>query len=340
MTLVLLVGALVATRPHTSLLGHARVVLVGPSQPGNVGMISRAMANFEVEELYLVNPEYDRSDPENGSFERRFAMQDHAKTILSEAKVCGTLTQALAGCISAVGFTRRRGNMRSGGNDVVVGGLAQLGATQRMALVFGREADGLRSDELLLCTHTCEIPTSGRQGSMSLPAACTVALSRTFESALALESGASDEGAPPRILGGDTTTRRAARLPPPSLAGKVSHAGTSAADVDVTVSRGGGSQHRPATIEELEHLIIRWESLIARSTAVPKEAGPSAGVGADQEADAKGQGGGWVRTARGSRASTSHGRAAALLKRMLQRAVPSSRELRMLHGVLRQMENL
>ena len=160
-------------------------VLVGPSQPGNVGMISRAMANFEVEELYLVNPEYDRSDPENGSFERRFAMQDHAKTILSEAKVCGTLTQALAGCNSAVGFTRRRGNMRSGGNDVVVGGLAQLGATQRMALVFGREADGLRSDELLLCTHTCEIPTSGRQGSMSLPAACTVALSRTFESALA-----------------------------------------------------------------------------------------------------------------------------------------------------------
>ena len=85
-------------------------------------------------------------------------------------------------------------------------------------------------------------------------------------------------------------------------------------------------------------------SLIARSTAVPKEADPSPGVGADQEADAKGQGGGWVRTARGSRASTSHGRAAALLKRMLQRAVPSlvpsSRELRMLHGVLRQMENL
>ena len=106
------------------------------------------------------------------------------------------------------------------------------------------------------------------------------------------------------------------------------------------MSRGGGS-HRPATIEELEHLIIRWESLIARSTAVPKEAGPSAGVGADQEANAKGQGGRWVRTARGSRASTSHGRAAALLKRMLQRAVPSSRELRMLHGVLmRQMENL
>ena len=40
--------------------------------------------------------------------------------------------------------------------------------TPFVALVFGREADGLRSSELFQCTHTCEIATSASHGSLNL----------------------------------------------------------------------------------------------------------------------------------------------------------------------------
>ena len=33
-----------------------RVVIVGPKYEGNVGAIARSMANFDIKELYLVNP--------------------------------------------------------------------------------------------------------------------------------------------------------------------------------------------------------------------------------------------------------------------------------------------
>ena len=67
------------------LLDQFRVVSVGASQPGNVGMIARACANFECAQLALVAPEYDRADDESGSFERRFAVQEAALTLLRDA---------------------------------------------------------------------------------------------------------------------------------------------------------------------------------------------------------------------------------------------------------------
>jgi len=52
-----------------------------------------------------------------------------------------------------------------------------------VALVFGREADGLRTSELLLCGFTCEIATSAQHGSLNLAQAATFALGRIFEEA-------------------------------------------------------------------------------------------------------------------------------------------------------------
>ena len=106
-------------------------------------------------------------------------------------------------------FTRRRGVER--GVHVHVSALENMAASSslRTAFVFGREASGLRVNELQLCTHTCEIATSAVQGSMSLPAAASFALARTFEEALARDGDVDS-----RPLGGDATSARAARLRP------------------------------------------------------------------------------------------------------------------------------
>ena len=46
----------------------------------------------------LVSPDYDRDDSENGSWERRFAVQDYAQQLLATAPVYDTLREALADC--------------------------------------------------------------------------------------------------------------------------------------------------------------------------------------------------------------------------------------------------
>ena len=290
----LLLHAALATAPPpllNPLLSNFRVVSVGASQPGNVGMIARACANFECPQFALVAPEYDRADDESGSFERRFAVQEAALTLLRDAPTHASLDAALDGCSVAVGFTRRRGVARSASAlQVAPSELAALAAGgARVAFVFGREASGLESSELARCSHHCEIATSAVQGSLSLPQAVLYALGRTFEEALA-----ADPAAAARSLGGDVTSPTAARL-------------------------GGDdapSSLQPATVDEVEALVQRCAQLAG-----------------DDAVAAAGAGDGWVRTSRGKRPPPGAG-PVLVLRRLLQRARPSGRELRAMHSLL------
>ena len=293
MSVALLLDAALATAPPlvNPLLSNFRVVSVGASQPGNVGMIARACANFECPQFALVAPEYDRADDESGSFERRFAVQEAALTLLRDAPTHASLDAALDGCSVAVGFTRRRGVARSASAlQVAPSELAALAAGgARVAFVFGREASGLESSELARCSHHCEIATSAVQGSLSLPQAVLYALGRTFEEALA-----ADPAAAARSLGGDVTSPTAARL-------------------------GGDdapSSLQPATVDEVEALVQRCAQLAG-----------------DDAVAAAGAGDGWVRTSRGKRPPPGAG-PVLVLRRLLQRARPSGRELRAMHSLL------
>ena len=210
---------------------------------------------------------------------------------------------------------------------VAVGDLAKLerslcaggGGGATIALVFGREASGLLSSEVLQCTHVCEIATSAVQGSMSLPSAATFTLGRAFEEALALEAAdlAAEGCAESRPLGGDTTNTRAARRRPPSSS---SFAGAGGATSATITSSTESHSAALATLDEVEVFMKRWEGLV------------------DGDAGAEGGSSGWVRTSRGTRPASSQGRATIMLRRLLQRAQPTSRELRALHGSLSSLE--
>jgi len=293
------------------LLHQFRVVAVGPQQPGNVGMIARACANFDCDDLALVAPEYDRLEEESASYERRFAVQSHALSLLRNAPVHAGLEQALSGCAAAVAFTRRRGSDRQQ-SYLPVGKLAELAAKAgdgRVALVFGREDSGLKQSELLQCSHYCEIPTSAIQGSMSLPAAAVFALGRCFEEALAMEESGDFHRFNARQLGGDTTSVRAVRNRPTAIGHR--HDSNSMAM---------SGRDRLATLDEISIFMRRWEQLASHGEV---------GLHGD---------GALVRTSRGTRTATSQGKASVLLRRMLQRAQLTGRELRALHGALRSLE--
>src|SRR5438093_12067273 len=76
---------------------HLRIVLVAPEYPGNVGYVARVMANFGVEELFLVNGCEVTEEARDRAV--------HAQTILNRARRVNTLQEALRGVDLAVGTT-------------------------------------------------------------------------------------------------------------------------------------------------------------------------------------------------------------------------------------------
>lgn len=154
------------------------IVLVEPQGPRNIGSVCRAMLNFGMVELRLVNPQTDHLLHEA----RQMAVK--ATTVLEEARLYVSLTDALADCSLSIGTTRRFGRYREDmlHPDEAAKMLLPVTAEGRVALVFGREDKGLHTAELDLCQRFVTIPTSDRLPSMNLAqsvALCLYEISKT-----------------------------------------------------------------------------------------------------------------------------------------------------------------
>ncbi len=150
-----------------------RLVLVAPLYAGNIGSVARLAMNFELFDVVLVAPQCDYLDTEAQKFACRLS-QD----MLRSFRVVSTLQEAIADCPTVVGFTRRTGEFRK--CDVEVDGIPELSFLGRVALVFGREDNGISRDEILCCTHVCSLPSSDACPSLNLSHAVAVVLSRLF----------------------------------------------------------------------------------------------------------------------------------------------------------------
>jgi tRNA/rRNA methyltransferase len=140
------------------------IVLVEPQSPGNIGMTCRAMKNMGLNQLRIVKG-CDRFDSES----LKFAVA--ARDLLESAQVYPDFASAVADCTLTVGTTRRHGKYRQ---EILsppeVAGLFREQVTPecRAALVFGREDNGLTTDELSQCRWHATIPTSQEYGSLNL----------------------------------------------------------------------------------------------------------------------------------------------------------------------------
>jgi len=146
-----------------NLLEHVSIVLVEPQNPGNVGMVCRAMKNMGLSDLRLVNP-CATDHPEA----HKFAVS--ARDVLDAARCYPTLADALADTVLSVATTRRHGKYRQEilSPKEVVSAICGASASNHAALVFGREDSGLTTDEVSLCRFQATIPTSDLYGSLNL----------------------------------------------------------------------------------------------------------------------------------------------------------------------------
>ncbi|QLG26943.1 RNA methyltransferase [Halorarum halophilum] len=150
------------------------VVVVEPETPGNVGTIARAMKNFGLSDLKLVDPPELEEDGEAYGFagHAREDVLPNAETVTFDEVVERYHT---VGCTAITGEDARRhvrfpfrtpAELRDS--------LATVEADT--ALVFGREGCGLNNDELARLDEICSIPASEDYPVLNLGQAATVTL--------------------------------------------------------------------------------------------------------------------------------------------------------------------
>lgn len=155
----------------TSELDHLRVVLVATRNPLNLGAAARAMSNFGVRHLRVVNPY------ELAFREARSAVG--AARLLANAEECESVAEAVADCALVVGTTavghrelqHRVRRLEEGARLI----RKRLRA-EPVAVLFGSEKVGLSNRDLSHCHWLMRIPTREAHASMNLAQAVAVTL--------------------------------------------------------------------------------------------------------------------------------------------------------------------
>ncbi|OGD19329.1 MAG: hypothetical protein A2W03_18550 [Candidatus Aminicenantes bacterium RBG_16_63_16] len=138
-------------------------ILVAPTEPGNIGAAARAVKNMGFRNLELVNP-VPFMTPEAR------AMACGATDVLAGARVHRTLPKALAEKSLVVGTTRRRGSRRGIilSAAAAAAEIAKAAPTNKVAILFGNEHNGLTNKEIEACGLLATIPSNPDSPSLNL----------------------------------------------------------------------------------------------------------------------------------------------------------------------------
>lgn len=156
------------------------VVLVEPQLGENIGAAARAMANFGLSRLRLVKPR-----PAWPSEKARI-MAAGADRILADAVLFERLEAAIADCSFVLAATARSHDQAK----PVVGAAAaaaemapRVAAGDAVAVVFGRERNGLLNDEVALADRILTLPVNPAFASLNLAQAVVVVAYEWFKHA-------------------------------------------------------------------------------------------------------------------------------------------------------------
>ena len=179
--------------PYEVALANAQIVmpaiiLVEPFSDANIGSCSRAMLNFGMTDLRIVNPQVNHlSDTAKmlavGSFE-----------ILENAKIYDTLESAISDLSKVIATTARIRGMSQiivtpmqAAKEAVF--LSNENLNQKVGIVMGRERGGLTNFELSLANSIINIPTFESYPVINLAQSVNILGYEMFKRRLELEDG-------------------------------------------------------------------------------------------------------------------------------------------------------
>lgn len=163
------------------------LVCIGLKEEGNLGAVARAMKNFAVSDLLLIDC------PANHLSKISLDRASHAKEILQNAKKADG-----AGCLKClkdfdyvIGTTAKLGTFynlprvpltpKQLGEKLSELSSSLSNSNIRVAVVLGREDRGLSNDEIALCDFVVSIPASKDYPILNVSHACGIILYEIFQ---------------------------------------------------------------------------------------------------------------------------------------------------------------
>ncbi|HEX3708289.1 MAG TPA: TrmJ/YjtD family RNA methyltransferase [Pseudolabrys sp.] len=156
------------------------VVLVEPQLGENIGAAARAMANFGLSRLRLVKPL--RGWPN----EKARVMAAGADRVLEGAVLYDSLTDAIADCSFVLAATARNHDQAKpvlGAAQAAAEMAERVAAGDNVALVFGRERNGLENHEVALADRIITLPVNPVFASLNLAQAVVIVAYEWFKQA-------------------------------------------------------------------------------------------------------------------------------------------------------------
>ena len=153
------------------------VVFVEPETPGNIGFLARTMKNFGLSNLVLINP----CDIENDAYYKAM----HAKEVITNRKTYDSLQEFIEK--EDIDFTVATTGEAGGSYNlpriaVTPEQFAEsLNVNGKVAVVFGREGDGLTNREMSLCDVVVSIPTHEDYPIMNISHAAAIVFYEIFK---------------------------------------------------------------------------------------------------------------------------------------------------------------
>jgi len=167
------------------------VILVEPQLGENIGMVARAMANFGLSELRLVNP---RDGWPNANARATASRADH---VIDGVTVFATLAEAVADLNYVSATTARpRDNFKPVLGPVEAGRVLRVRSrkSERIGILFGRERFGLYNEEIALADEIVTFPINPEFSSLNIAQAVLLMSYEWMKSGLESETDTAFSG--------------------------------------------------------------------------------------------------------------------------------------------------
>jgi tRNA/rRNA methyltransferase len=154
------------------------VILVEPQLGENIGATARAMANFGLGQLRLVRPRQAWPN------DKARIMAAGADRILDGAVLYDTLEAAIADCDFVLAATARAHDQAKpvvGAADAAALAVPRIAAGETVAVLFGRERNGLENDEVALADRIVTLPVNPAFASLNLAQAVVIVAYEWFK---------------------------------------------------------------------------------------------------------------------------------------------------------------
>ena len=152
------------------------IILVRPQLSENIGMAARAMDNFGLSKLSIVNPR------DGWPSKKAESSAKHADKIINRAKVYKSLEDAVSNYDLVIATSNRKRFLTKKTYDSFNMLLKKIREYRNTAILFGPENSGLSNQDIRLANFLFTIPTYNTNKSLNLSHAVSVISYELFQS--------------------------------------------------------------------------------------------------------------------------------------------------------------